>query len=136
MLFRLENAEATYQQLVNNMFKDQIGHNMEVYIDDMLVKSRNEAGHVVNLEEAFSVLWTYDIRLNSMNYACRVKVRNFLHFMVTSRGIDANSEKIQAILDVQPTKSLKDVQWLMWWRFFTANDQTVDLHRKREGIRV
>lgn len=56
MHFRLKNAGATYQRLVNHMFKDQIGKNIEVYVDDMLVKSTQACNHLADLEETFNVL--------------------------------------------------------------------------------
>ena len=56
MPFGLKNAGATYQRLVNRMFKGQIGRNMEVYVDDMLVKSKTAEGHARDLEEVFATL--------------------------------------------------------------------------------
>ena len=59
MPFRLKNAGATYQRLVNKMFNKQIGKNMEVYVDDMLVKSKEELAHLDNLRETFATLKQY-----------------------------------------------------------------------------
>ena len=56
MPFGLKNAGATYQRLVNKMFNKQIGRNMEVYVDDMLVKSKEELAHLDNLRETFTTL--------------------------------------------------------------------------------
>ena len=56
MPFGLKNAEATYQRLVNQMFEKQIGRNVEVYIDDMLVKSKEEEDHLDDLKETFNTL--------------------------------------------------------------------------------
>ena len=56
MPFRLKNAGATYQRLVNKMFSTQISRNMEVYVDDMLVKSKEEPTHLDNLKETFATL--------------------------------------------------------------------------------
>ena len=67
MSFDLKNIEATYQQLVNKVFKDQIDQNMEVYIDDMLVKSDKASHHICNLEEVFNALSKHQIRLNPKN---------------------------------------------------------------------
>ena len=53
MPFRLKNAGATYQRLVNRMFQKQIGASMEVYIDDMLVKSTTAGFHIAHMSEAF-----------------------------------------------------------------------------------
>ncbi|KAL0455840.1 UNVERIFIED_CONTAM: Retrovirus-related Pol polyprotein from transposon gypsy [Sesamum latifolium] len=64
MPFSLKNAGATYQRLVNKMFKDQVGTTMEVYVDDMLVKSRKEEDHLEDLRQAFEVMRTYRMKLN------------------------------------------------------------------------
>jgi hypothetical protein len=59
MPFRLKNAGATYQRLANKMFRDQIGRNVEVYVDDMVVKSIRAANHIADLEETFNTLKGY-----------------------------------------------------------------------------
>ena len=64
MPFGLKNAGSTYQRLVNMMFADQIGHTMEVYIDDMLVKSLEVEDHISHLQQAFSTLHKYNMKLN------------------------------------------------------------------------
>ena len=69
MPFALNNAGATYQRLVNKMFSRQIGRNMEVYIDDMLVKSKKEGTHLDGLKETFVTLRQYQMRLNTSKCA-------------------------------------------------------------------
>ena len=64
MPFGLKNAEATYQRLVNKMFQDQIGRNVEVYMDDMLIKSKEDADHLKDLKETFQTLRGYNMKLN------------------------------------------------------------------------
>ena len=64
MLFGLKNAGATYQRLINQMFSKKIRRNMEVYVDDMLVKSKEVESHLVNLKETFKTLRRYQMRLN------------------------------------------------------------------------
>ena len=64
MLFGLKNVGATYQRLVNQMFSRQIGRNMEVYVDDMLMKSRKAELHLDDLRETFDALRRYQMRLN------------------------------------------------------------------------
>ena len=59
MPFGLKNAGATYQRLVNKMFSKQISRNMEVYVDDMLIKSKEELLHLDNLRETFATLKQY-----------------------------------------------------------------------------
>ena len=64
MPFGLKNAGATYQRLANKMFSQQTGKNMEVYVDDMLVKSKKELTHLDDLKETFATLKKYQMRLN------------------------------------------------------------------------
>jgi len=112
MPFGLKNAGATYQRLVNKMFADQIGRTMEVYVDDMLVKSRGSSDHVADLKAMFDVLRKYRMKLNPLKCAFGVKSGKFLGFMVSSRGIEANPEKVQALLDMKSPRKPKDVQKL------------------------
>ena len=112
MPFGLKNARATYQRLVNHMFRPQIGRNVEVYIDDMLVKSLDEGGHLDNLQETFETLKRYKMKLNPSKCAFGVSLGKFLGFMVSQRGIEANPDKIQAILNMEPPKNIKEVQSL------------------------
>ena len=64
MPFGLKNAGATYQRLVNKMFNKQIGRNTEVYVDDILVKSKEELAHLDDLKETFATLKQYQMKLN------------------------------------------------------------------------
>ena len=112
MPFGLKNAGATYQRLVNHMFRPQIGRNVEVYVDDMLMKSIDEGSHLDNLQETFETLRRYKMKLNPSKCAFRVSSGKFLGFMVSQRGIEANPDKIQAILDMEPPKNIKEVQSL------------------------
>ena len=102
MSFGLKNARETYQRLVNHMFRPQIGRNVEVYLDDMLVKSIDEGSHLDNLQETFETLRRYKMKLNPSKCAFRVSSGKFLGLVVSQRGIEANSYKIQAILDMEP----------------------------------
>ena len=87
MSFELKNAGATYQRLVNKMFQKHIGASMEVYIDDMLVKSIKVELHVDHLPESFKVLKDYKMKLNPTKCAFGVSARKFLGFIVNSREI-------------------------------------------------
>ncbi|KAL0293880.1 UNVERIFIED_CONTAM: Transposon Ty3-I Gag-Pol polyprotein, partial [Sesamum radiatum] len=113
MLFGLKNARATYQRLVDKIFRPQLGRNMEVYIDDMLVKSKKAHDHVEDLNETFAVLRRYRLKLNPGKYAFGVSGGRFLGFIVTERGIEANRDKIKAILDMGPPKNINEVQRLI-----------------------
>ena len=85
---------------------------MEVYIDDMLVKSVKAELHRTHLAEAFQVLKSYNIKLNPAKFAFGVSVGKFLGFIVNSRGIEANPDKIKVVLDMLPPSNIKDIQRL------------------------
>ncbi len=112
MPFGLKNAGATYQRLVNKIFKEQIGRNMEVYVDDMLVKSRHADQHIADLEETFATLRKFRVKLNPAKCAFGASAGRFLGFIVNQRGIEANPDKIKAIQDMSPPTKVKEVQEL------------------------
>ena len=112
MPFRLKNAGATYQRLVNQMFKKQIRRNVEVYVDDMLVKSKEEEDHLNDLKEMFNTLRQYNMKLSPSKCAFGVSSGKFLEFMVSQRGIEVNPEKLRAILKISSPKMTKEVQSL------------------------
>ena len=105
--FGLKNAGATYQRLVNHMFCPQTRRNVEVYVDDMLVKSLDEDKHLNDLQETFDMLRQYNMKLNPSKCAFGVSSGKFLEFMVSHRGIEANPDKIQAILNMEPPRNIK-----------------------------
>ena len=108
----LKNAGATYQRLMNRMIHDQIGRNVEVYVDNMLVKSTEEDNHLDDLKETFKTLCKYQMKLNPSKCAFGVYSGKFIGFMVSQRGIEANPDKIKAILEMQPLKATKEIQRL------------------------
>ena len=83
MSFSLKNARATYQWLVNHMFRPQIRRNVEVYVDDMLVKSLDEERHLDELQETFDTLKRHKMKLNPNKCAFGVSSGKFLGFMVS-----------------------------------------------------
>ena len=113
MSFGFKNVGATNKRLVDHMFRPQIRRNVEMYVDDMLVKSTRETQHLDNLQETFDILRWYKMKLNPSKCAFGVALRKFLGFMVSKRGIEANSDKIQEILNMEPPKNIKDVQSLI-----------------------
>ena len=94
MPFGLKNAGVTYQRLMNKMFVHQIGRNVQVYVDDMLVKSLCENDHLNDLHETFDTLRSYNMKLNPSKCVFGVTVGKFLSFMVSQRGIEVNPEKV------------------------------------------
>ena len=112
MPFGLKNAGATYQRLMNKMFTPFIGKSMEVYVDDMLVKSRRASDHVKDLRDCFNTLRQYKITLKPTKCAFEVESGKFLRFMVNHRGIEINPVKAQAVVDLLPPRTTKEIQRL------------------------
>ena len=110
MSFGLKNAGATYQRLMNKMFVHQIGKNVQVYVDDMLVKSLHEDDHLDDFQETFDTFRSYNMNPNKC--ALGVTVGKFLGYMVSQRGIEVNLEKIRAIMELELPRTVKEVQSL------------------------
>ncbi|XP_048623642.1 uncharacterized protein LOC125592488 [Brassica napus] len=112
MPFGLKNAGATYQRLVKKMFADKLGVTMEVYIDDMLVKSLHAADHLYHLKDCFETLNKYGMKLNPAKCTFGVSSGEFLGYIVTQRGIEANPMQISAVLNLLSPKNSREVQRL------------------------
>ena len=98
--------------MVNHMFSHQIGRNVEVYVNDMLVKSKDEANHLDDLKETFSTLRKSNMKLNPAKCVFAVASGKFLGFMVSQQGIEANPDKEKAIIEVESPKTVEEVQSL------------------------
>ncbi|GAU10592.1 hypothetical protein TSUD_418170 [Trifolium subterraneum] len=112
MPFGLKNVGATYQRLMDRVFAHQIGKNLEVYIDDMVVKTTSEGEHHEDLKDILASVRKYNMRLNPAKCSFGVQAGKFLGFLLTNSGIEANPEKCQAIIDMRSPTSVKEVQQL------------------------
>ncbi|XP_058189290.1 uncharacterized protein LOC131306877 [Rhododendron vialii] len=112
MPFGLRNAGATYQRLATIMLKKLLGKTMEVYIDDMVVKSKERQDHIADLKEAFEILREYKLKLNASKFAVGISSGKFLGHLVTIRGIEANPDQIIALQRLQSPRTTKEVQRL------------------------
>lgn len=112
MPFGLKNAGATYQRLVNKMFSIQLGRTIEVYMDNMLIKSSKAIDHVSQLWEYFTMLNKFGMKLNPTKCTFGVALGEFLGYLVTKSGIEANPKKITALIDTPPPRSVREVQRL------------------------
>ena len=112
MPFGLNNAGSTYQRIMTRMFESQLRKNIEIYIDDMVVKSKMVSEHLGDLRTIFEILRKYKLRLNSSKCSFGVGSVKFLGYMVTHRGIEVNSDKIKAINNLLSPRNPKDVQKL------------------------
>ena len=98
--------------MMNKVVKDQIRRNLEVYIDDMLIKSRSLDDHLVDLEEYFIIMKNDRVRINLAKCLFGATVGKFLGFMSTKRGIEVNPTKCKAILEMKSPTSVNEVQRL------------------------
>ncbi|GKV41996.1 hypothetical protein SLEP1_g49458 [Rubroshorea leprosula] len=105
MPFGLKNVSATYQKMVTIVFRAQLGRNLEIYVDDIVVKSLKAEDHLTDLEETFNNLKKNRMRLNPAKCIFGVELGKFLSFMVSKRGIKVNPEKIKAVAEMEPSKS-------------------------------
>src|SRR4051812_30554240 len=112
MPFGLKNAGATYQRMMQACLKEQIGRNVQVYVDSIIIKTYKAATLLDDLRETFAVLNKYRIKLNTKKCAFGVPAGKLLGYMVSARGIGANPEKVQAITRMQEPNDVKGVQQL------------------------
>jgi hypothetical protein len=110
--FGLKNTGATYQCAIQMCFADQLHRNVEAYVDDVVIKTRNPDDLIADLEEAFSSLRRFQWKLNPTKCVFGVPSGKLLGFIVSNRGIEANSVKITAITDMEAPATIKDVQKL------------------------
>jgi hypothetical protein len=110
MPFGLKNAGTTYQRCMLTVFGDLMGQTIEAYVDDIVVKSKQADHLVANLEQAFERLRGKHIKLNPEKCVFVVLRGMLLGFIISKLGIEANPEKISAILSMGPIQNLKGVQ--------------------------
>nr|CAE04479.3 OSJNBa0029L02.20 [Oryza sativa Japonica Group] len=113
MTFGLKNAGATYQRAMNLIFHDLLGIVLEIYIDDIVVKSDGMEGHVANLRLAIERMRRYGLKMNPLKCAFGVSAGKFLGFMVHERGVEIDPKKIEKIHDFKAPTCKKEVQKLL-----------------------
>jgi len=112
MPFGMKNVGATYQRLMGTVLAPMIGRNLQAYVDDRVVTSQVKDQHVVDLEELFTTITKYRLKLNPEKCVFKVEAGKFLGFLLTKCGIEANPEKCAAILAMRSPISVKEVQQL------------------------
>ena len=112
MPFGLKNVGSTYQRMMTRMFEPQLGKNIEIYIDDMVLKSKLESEHVSNLGNIFEILRKHKLHFNASKCSFGVGSGKFLGYMVTHHGIEVNPDQIKAINNLQAPRNPKEVQRL------------------------
>ncbi|KAK2407622.1 hypothetical protein QL285_043225 [Trifolium repens] len=113
MPFGLKNAGATYQRAMNSMFHDFIGTFMQVYIDDIIIKSSSEDSHLLYLRQSFERMRKHGLKMNPLKCAFCVHAGDFLGFVVHKKGIEINQNKTKAILETKPPSTKKQLQSLL-----------------------
>ena len=112
MPFVLKNAGATYQRAMDKIFSKLTRKTIECYVDDIAVKSRHKGDHLRDLREVFNLMRAHQLKMNPTKSFLGVSSGKFLGFVVTSKGIHLDPEKISAIRDIEPPRSLKELRGL------------------------
>ncbi|KAJ0948972.1 putative nucleotidyltransferase, Ribonuclease H [Helianthus annuus] len=112
MPFGLRNAGATYQRLMDTVFKDNIGKTVEVYMDDLVIMSHGEDLMLTNIQRTFDFLRSVNLKLNPTKCSFGMEEGKFLGFIVTREGFKVNPEKVQAIQQMPSPATMKEMQIL------------------------
>jgi hypothetical protein len=110
MPFGLKNAGATYQRAMVTLFHDMMHKEIEVYVDDMIAKSKDEESHIPALRKLFERLRKYQLKLNPAKCTFRVKSDKLLGFVVSNKGIEVDLDKVKAIQDMPAPKTEREVR--------------------------
>nr|GEV54232.1 reverse transcriptase domain-containing protein [Tanacetum cinerariifolium] len=127
MPFGLKNAGATYQRLMDKAFEGQIGRNIEVYVDDLVVKSYTEAEMMRDIEETFRTLRKVNMKLNPKKCSFGLAKGVFLGYVITPEGIKPCLDKTSAVLQLPSPRTIKEVQSL--------NGKLASLSRPRTSVK-
>ena len=95
--------------MMTRIFESQLGKNIEIYIDDMVVKSKMVSEHLGDLRAIFEILRKYKLRLNASKCSFGMGLSKFLGYMVTHRGIEVNPDHIKAIKNLRSPRNPKEV---------------------------
>ncbi|XP_058217452.1 uncharacterized protein LOC131328531 [Rhododendron vialii] len=113
MPFGLKNARASFQRGMNAIFHDFIGRFMEIYIDDIVVKSQSYEEHLEHLRRSFLRMQQFDLKVNPLKCAFGVSAGKFLGFLVHNRGIEIDKNKAKAIIEAKPPTTKREFQKLL-----------------------
>jgi len=112
MSFGLKNAGAIYQHAMSIIFRDHLRKTVEYYVNDIAIKSHDKNNHLYDLRTVFDLMCDYQLKMNPTKSFLRVSRGIFLGFIVTSKGIHHDPDKIKAIQDMRPSKNLKELRGL------------------------
>ena len=108
--FSFKNAGVTYQHIMSTIFHDHLRKKVECYVEDIIIKSRDKNNHLHDLRMMFDLTWTHQLKMNPIKSFLGVSSGKFLRFIVKSKGIHLDPDKIKAIQDMQPPKNLKELR--------------------------
>ena len=109
MPFDLKKAGATYQRAMVTLFHDMMQKEIEVYVDDLIAKSRKDESHVENLRKLFERLSKFRLKLNPAKCTFGATFKKLMGFIVSRKGIQVDFDKIQAIQNLPPPHTQKEV---------------------------
>lgn len=112
MPFGLKNVGATYQRAMNSIFHDYIETFMQVYIDDIVIKSTSDEDHLSHLSQSFERMRKHGLKMNPLKYAFFVQAGDFLGFVVHKKGIEINQNKTKDIMETKAPSTKKELQSL------------------------
>lgn len=110
MSFGLKNSGATYQRMATTLFNDMMHKEVEVYVDDMMVKSETREGHFMALEKFLQQVNKYSLRLNPIKCIFEVTSGTLLGHIVGSSGIEVDPRKIKAITEIPTPKTEREIR--------------------------
>ena len=113
MPFGLKNVEATYKRAMVALFHDLMHKELEVYVDDMIAKSKEDEDHLLVLKNFFKRLRKFQLKLNPEKCTFGVTSGKLLGFVVSQRGVEVDPDKIKAIMDLPPPRKLKEVRGIL-----------------------
>jgi hypothetical protein len=112
MTFGLKNASATYQRAMNYIFHELIGKVVEIYIDDVVIKSLSHDTHLEDVKRTLECTWKHGLKMNPNKCAFWVSAGEFLGFLVHEGGIEVGKKSMKAIEEIAPPTNLKELQSL------------------------
>jgi len=105
-----ENVEATYQKAMNAIFHEHMRKTVECYVDDITVKSHAKGDNIVDLKTVFKIMRAHQLKMNPTKSFLGVPSGKFLGFVVTSKGIYIDPEKVRAVQEMQPPRNLRELR--------------------------
>ena len=112
MPFGLKNAGAICQRAMNAIFHEHMRKTVECYVNDIAVKSRAKGDHIADLKTVFEIMRAHQLKMNPTKSFLGVSSSKFLGFVVTSKGIHLDPEKVRAVHTMQPPKGLRELKGL------------------------